>query len=109
MLKWFESYFAERKQRVKIGHTKSNLLELTVGTPQGTALSPILFLIYINDLVKIKTYGEIISYADDTVLLVAADNWAEVKIKIENDMREIVKWLNDHNLKLNVKKLILSS
>ena len=48
--KWFESYFAKRKQFVSINGFASSTSSITCGVPEGPVLQLLLFLIYINDL-----------------------------------------------------------
>ena len=51
ILKWFINYLAERKQRVILPGIASDWTYILAGVPQGSIFGPILFLIYINDIV----------------------------------------------------------
>ncbi len=65
LLNWFSSYLSERKQRVVLpgGHSSWNAIK--AGVPQGSILGPLLFLIYINDIVH-RIGANIRLFADDT-------------------------------------------
>ena len=52
-LDWIQSYLTGRSQRVVIGDTKSELIPLTFGVPQGSVLGPILFTLYTCQLSEI--------------------------------------------------------
>ena len=74
-LKWFESYLSNRTIRVKCrtvsdsSETKSEDFVVTHGTPQGSCLGPLIFLIFVNDLHFHLNDSECIQFADDTTLV----------------------------------------
>lgn len=102
--KLIKHYLYNRKQYVKIDDTISNPLIIKNGVPQGTVLGPILFIIFINDLLTVKSSGTILSYADDTVILYEAENWSSLRHKISKDLKEIKLWLDKNLLTMNIKK-----
>lgn len=97
-------YLHNRKQFVKIGSSISSQRIISYGVPQGTVLGPLLFSIYINNLLTLDTCGKITSFADDTVILYTADTWAALKNKVENDFCHIIDWFNHMLLTINFEK-----
>jgi hypothetical protein len=103
-LKWFQSYLNGRKQVTKFGKETSEAEYNNLGVPQGASLSQILFILFINDILKIIKHSEINLFADDTLIAVAADSLEEAVTKINEDLAIVSKWLKANKLKLNVNK-----
>lgn len=104
-LKLFASYLSRRTQIVKIGEHSSEELSLTYGVPQGSILGPTLFKIYINELCQLPLpHCKIVSYADDTALVVTGSDWSVTKLHAEHAVRTVMDWLNMNLLTVNVEK-----
>jgi hypothetical protein len=103
-LRWFQNYLEGRTQATKFGKTTSTLAYNNLGVPQGASLSPILFTLFINDIVKIIKHSEINLFADDTLIAVAANSVEEAVTKINEDLKLVSEWLKANKLKLNIKK-----
>ena len=73
LLQWFTDYLDNRKQRVIIPGVCSDWSLVKAGVPQGSILGPLLFLLYINDIVE-NINSSIRLFADDTSLYIIVDN-----------------------------------
>ena len=90
----FISYLLNRKQCVIIDGVKSNLAEIRAGVPQGSRLGPLLFIIFINDIVN-DIESEILLFADDTTLLASGKDPAETSAILNRDLQKISDWANN--------------
>lgn len=66
LLKWFQSYLTERKQRVVVNGTYSAWTDVGSGVPQGSLLGPILFLLFVNDMPRVVENASLAMFADDS-------------------------------------------
>ena len=91
LLKWLESYLALRKQRVILDGCCSDISYVEAGVPQGSLLGPLLFLVYVNDLLTDLECDPHL-FADDTSLLDIFTNPLTSSLKINRDLKKIYKW-----------------
>ena len=74
---WFKSYLSNRAQYVDVNGSISSRGNLTCGVPQGSILGPLLFLIYVNDMVT-SVDCDLYLYADDSTLMVKGKDIKEI-------------------------------
>ena len=73
LLNWFPKYLSCRMQATVIKGMKSDFKSVPAGVPQSSVLGPLLFLIYIKDIVN-NSESVIQLFADDTSLSFALNN-----------------------------------
>ena len=110
--KWFESYLSNRQMRVKCNVASSGKLEysnymnVSYGTPQGSCLGPLIFLIFTNDLHRHLVYSSAILFADDTTLHKTHRNLTYLKWCLEDDLSTLSDWFAANKLTLNLDKTV---
>ena len=103
-LNWFKSYLSNRMQSVEVNCNMSSLRAITCGIPQGSILGPLLFVIYMNDIVHVSSVMKIILFADDTNLLLNSTNLNDLIATANTEIQKISDWLKINKLSLNIKK-----
>lgn len=103
-LSWFRSYLQDRTQFVMINGVKSLSGNIHYGVPQGSVLGPLLFLIYINDVVNSSNLFMYSLFADDTSLLMTHKNIVTLMSSANVEIKRLLAWFCCNKLLLNVSK-----
>ena len=99
----FINYLSNRKQCVVVDGIKSNFLDIEAGVPQGSRLGPLLFIIYINDIVE-GLESEILIFADDCSLLASGLDPNETAQSLNRDLEKISSWAKLWKVTFNAGK-----
>ena len=103
VLAWFSNYLSNRKQRVILPGAVSDWTYIKAGVPQGSILGPLLFLIYINDIVH-DIGSNIRLFADDTSLFIIVDNPLIAATNLKTDLEKISRWATTWLVSFNPTK-----
>ena len=105
MTRWLSDFLVGRVIHVNVNGFLSDKISPIVGVPQGSVLSPLLFLIYVNDLPKPHHRQNSKSqFADDTALWSASKNVQFAVKRLCEDLRKLAKWCAKWRIKLNPDK-----
>ena len=101
---WFRSYLEKREQFVAINDNWSLGSKISTGVPQGSILGPLLFLLYINDIVNSSEVLRFILFADDTNIFYSGSNADELFCIVNHELVHVVRWFKVNRLSVNLKK-----
>ena len=104
-LQWMISCLSDRSQKCKINNLLSNQQVVLSGVPQGSCLSSLLFILFINDIFQLEGQDiEIYLYADDTAVIFSADSDDKLQFLISQFLAKYQKWCLDNCIIINQKK-----
>ena len=106
-MEWITSYLSERKQAVVMQGKISTMIDLELGTPQGSRLSPLLFVILMADLDLWIERSDLVNFADDTQSSVIEDSQEEMIRTVQEESRRVTSFFAGVNLVNNADKAAL--
>ena len=101
ILKWFHSYLTKRVIFVSLGIVFSEAGTINCRVPQGSILGPLLFLLYINDILQALSNTNAYLYADDTGIFCQHKYVTEIKNVLNKEFANVCDWFIDNKLPIH--------
>jgi len=104
---WLSSFLKDRMVQLRFNGFLSDPIDISVGAPQGSPLSPVLSIIYTGDLLrKAESWrdSKLFMYIDDGNILVSGPSYGVVAATIANRYRDCLQWLGRAGLSIESEK-----
>ena len=103
---WVKEFLANRTFQVKVGQDVSDAFNLQNGTPQGSVISPVLFLIAINDFPDLERGVQKSTFADDSAIWKTGGSLELTTKQIQKELTKIESWCTKWGFNLSVEKTV---
>ena len=103
---WFECYLSSRSKAVKLGSVLSDPLPLMVEVARGSIPDPVLFTLYVNELLSVRKNCQTMGYVDVTKILLSLPpcNVSKAVDALNSDIEEVSRWCCANSLLINPDK-----
>ena len=105
IIRWTQSWLSNRLAYVTFGNASSQKLVMKQGVPQGSVISPLLFIIHIDDITdNIPPEVMVSLFADDVALYSSSIDLATAEARIQEALNVVAQWCTKWNLTISVGK-----
>ena len=103
-LKLMKSYLKNRKQKVQINNKFSSERDFIARVPQGSIDGPLLFNLFINDVIFFIEQCTLSNYADDNNLSISGEDKELIKSMLSSDFTIVEDWFFENYMIINPGK-----
>jgi ribonuclease HI len=111
-VKWTESFLKDRSTQLRFNGTTTEAIMTRAGVPQGSPLSPLLYMFYNGDLLEIPQkcglrLAQSLGFIDDIAYGVQGPTDEDNAETLEHLLHEAEQWRSRHGVKFEKSKYIL--
>jgi hypothetical protein len=103
MWMWIHNFLDERLAKCLVNNTEGEWFKTNIGLPQAAVISPILFNIYLKDLLE-KFCSQGCRFADDSTMWKSGNNLVDISDCIQKNINEIMEWSRKRRININADK-----
>ena len=108
LIAWVSSFLADRVLRLSFDGQLEQFSKIETGIPQGSPISPILFLIYIRDLFpSLASSIRVLSYIDDIALSTSSTSLKKNVRILEREAAKLQELANENAIEFDLAKIEL--
>ena len=102
VLRWVNSFCSDRSACIRLDGTTSQTFPILCGLPQGSPISPILFLLYVEPFLKLsnRRFG----YADDGCLFATGSTLLECQENLQKELDSTLRWGLENGISFDAAK-----
>src|SRR6218665_337909 len=106
MFNWIRDFLTDRHIRVRVGAELSDLFLMENGSPQGSVISPVLFIIMMNDIPEPENGVKLSLYADDSAIWRAGPNPDVNTRHLQSYLDRLKKFFDEWGFKVSTTKTV---